>query len=187
MLFFKEYMRVDSERAEQIIQHPRFKSMYMPELIELLNDEEAYIRIEALDVMADHLDHLEGNDLESEFVKEVLRTASADVEEIQTRFAELIGKIAYRLQPFGLHVKHKLTFVDFFKLMVNHKELKMRRLAAYNLPCFNKLFKEFSEELGIDFGEIYLRFAKDDDPQIVRTIAAGIHEAFDITNEDEDS
>lgn len=103
------------------------------------------------------------------------------------RFAELIGKIVFKLEPFGLHLKYKETFVTFFKMMVNHKELKMKRLAAFNLPCFNKLFKEFSDELNIDFGEIYLKFAKDEDPQIVKAAAASIHEAFDITYEDEDS
>lgn len=71
--------------------------------------------------------------------------------------------------------------------MVDHKEIKMRRLAAYNLPCFNKLYKEFQTENDIDFNDIYLKFSKDDDWQIVKSIAASIHEAFSVTNVDEDS
>ena len=71
--------------------------------------------------------------------------------------------------------------------MVEHKELKMRRLAAFNLPCFYKLFKEYEEEIDLDFNEIYLQFSKEEDPMILKTIASSIHEAFNLTNEDEDS
>jgi hypothetical protein len=52
-LFFKDYL---NEKAETIVQHPRFKSVYIGELIELLNDEEAYIRIEALEILTQFLD-----------------------------------------------------------------------------------------------------------------------------------
>ena len=52
-LFFKDYL---NEKAETIVQHHRFKSVYIGELIELLNDEEAYIRIEALEILTQFLD-----------------------------------------------------------------------------------------------------------------------------------
>lgn len=42
-------------------------------------------------------------------------------------------------------------FVDFFIDVSQSKELEMRREAAFNLPCFNLMFKQYSEELGIDF------------------------------------
>lgn len=121
-------------------------------------------------------------------MKEVLRTMDAhDTEDIQARLAELIGKILFNLQPFGLHLKHKAAFIQFFKFMVGHKELKMRRYAAFNLPCFNQLFKECQEELDIDFSEIILRFTKEEDPQIVKAVAASIHEAFNISTGMEDT
>jgi hypothetical protein len=63
----------------------------------------------------------------------------------------------------------------------------VRRLAAYNLPCFHKLFKENADSLDIDFLELYLKFSKDEDDQILKTIASCIHEAFLITTDDEDS
>lgn len=59
----------------------------------------------------------------------------------------------YKLQPLGLHLKHRDAFMEFFKKMVNHKEIKMRRHAAFNLPCFNKLFKEYQDEFDFDFNE----------------------------------
>jgi hypothetical protein len=39
VLFFKEYM--SSPNIKEIIGHPRFKSTYIPDLFELLNDEVA--------------------------------------------------------------------------------------------------------------------------------------------------
>jgi len=53
VLFFKEYLK---EKPASIIAHPRFKNVYISELLELLNDEEAYIRFEALEILASLLD-----------------------------------------------------------------------------------------------------------------------------------
>ena len=70
--------------------------MYISELLELLNDEEAYIRFESLEILASLLDQLDPADIETEFVKEVLKTIEAnDEEEIQARLAELIGRIVF--------------------------------------------------------------------------------------------
>lgn len=54
--------------------------------------------------------------------------------------------------------------MEFYKKIANHEELKMRRCAAYNLPCFNRLYKDFQEELGVDFPGLYLKFAQEEDP-----------------------
>lgn len=52
--FLKEYLSLDG-----IIKCPRFSSVYVPELMDLLNDEEAYIRIEAIEIATEVLEHLE--------------------------------------------------------------------------------------------------------------------------------
>lgn len=56
------------------MKHPRFKQVYVGELLELLQDEEAYIRIEALEVVTKYLEHIERPDIEGEYISEVLRT-----------------------------------------------------------------------------------------------------------------
>ena len=101
--------------------------------------------------------------MENEFVKEVLHTMEADIEEIQVRIAEMFGRIVYSLKPFNLHMKFKDPILDFYSKMTNHKELKMRRHAAYNLPCFNQLYHGI-DEYDLDFNELYLRFVKEEDP-----------------------
>jgi hypothetical protein len=77
--------------------------------------------------------------------------------------AEIIGRIVFALKPFGLHMKFKEPLLDFFRQMANHKELKMRRHAAFNLPCFNSLYHGL-DEFDLDFNELYLRFTKEEDP-----------------------
>lgn len=54
VLFFKEYLM-----DEKVFKHSRFHNVYIPELIELLNDEEAYIRIEVIEIVTDILEHLD--------------------------------------------------------------------------------------------------------------------------------
>jgi chromosomal replication initiation ATPase DnaA len=60
-----------------------------------LNDEESYIRIEALEILTEFLNQLTPEDIENEFVKEILKSIEADNEEIQVRLAEIIGKIVF--------------------------------------------------------------------------------------------
>ena len=119
-------------------------------------------------------------------MKGVLHTAEEDIEEIQLRMAEMIGRIVFSLSAFGLHLKFKDPLLDFFRKMANHKELKMRRHAAFNLPCFNQLYHGL-DEFDLDFNELYLRFSKEEDPQMVKSISASIHEAFRLTTDSEDS
>lgn len=83
-------------------------------------------------------------------------------------------------------MKYKEPFLEFFRKMANHKELKMRRQAAFNLPCFNQLYHGL-DEFDLDFNDMYLRFSREEDPQIVKSIAASIHEAFRLTTDIEDS
>jgi hypothetical protein len=80
VLFFKDYLL--GEKRAQIVAHPRFKGIYLSELLEFLNDEEGYIRIEALEILTDFLIYLTPEDIENEFVKEFLKSTEADVEEI---------------------------------------------------------------------------------------------------------
>ena len=50
--FFRQYFKL-----EGVINHPRFKSTHLPSLIEMINDVDALIRIEAIEVSCDVLEH----------------------------------------------------------------------------------------------------------------------------------
>lgn len=58
--------------------------MYITELLELLGDDEVYIRIEVLEVLTSLLDSLDETDIINEYVTAVLHTLEKEEsEEIQ--------------------------------------------------------------------------------------------------------
>jgi hypothetical protein len=71
VLFLKEYLQ-----NGKIRDHSRFKNAYLPELIELLNDEEAFIRIEAIEILTELLDFVDRHYIERDFIPVVLNTVT---------------------------------------------------------------------------------------------------------------
>lgn len=101
VLFFKEYLQ-----SQLVLKHQRFKSTYLPEVIELLNDEEAYIRIEAIEILTEILELMTVDLIEKEFMPVILNTMEATIEDIILRLANIIGKIVYKLQSKDqIHLK----------------------------------------------------------------------------------
>ncbi|MFS8159900.1 MAG: hypothetical protein ACMG6E_06765 [Candidatus Roizmanbacteria bacterium] len=62
-----------------------------------MNDEEAYIRIEAIEIMTEILEHLSTEMVEKEFIPVIFNTMEATIEDIILRLANIIGKIIYKL------------------------------------------------------------------------------------------
>ena len=81
----------------KIREYPRFKSEYLREMIELLNDEESYIRIEALEIITDMLEYVERGYIEKDYISAVLDAMNAGIEEIVLRLAKIIGLIVHKL------------------------------------------------------------------------------------------
>lgn len=90
VLFLKQYLK-----NEKVKSHPRLKEQYIPEVIDLLNDEEAYIRIEALEITTDFVDFLTPEEVEREYVQAVLKTIDVGIEEIVMRLAYMLGNVIY--------------------------------------------------------------------------------------------
>lgn len=114
----------------------------------------------------------------------IFDTIDCNVEEILLRLAGSLGKIVYSLKRFDLYLKHKDKFIEFFLTTVRHKDTEMRKKAAFNLPCFNQLYKDHCED--VDFQELYYQFSKEPDEEIKRLIAVSIHEAFKTIWPEED-
>ena len=55
--------------------------------------------------------------------------------------AEIIGKVAFKLEKVGLHMNYKKEIITFYRDLTDHEDEDIRRLAVYNLPCFNLLYK----------------------------------------------
>jgi hypothetical protein len=70
----------------------------LPELIELLNDEETYIRIEALEILTDILSEIDLETVEKDYLPNLINTFDVGIEEIDFRMAKLIGNVIYQLK-----------------------------------------------------------------------------------------
>ena len=46
----------------------RFEDVYLPEIYELLNDEESHVRVEAIEAILEVLEHIDSNKIEQEFI-----------------------------------------------------------------------------------------------------------------------
>ena len=67
----------------------------MSEVIELLNDEEYYIRIEAIEILAEILHLMSQDVVEKEFIPVFLSTIESTLEDITVRLAQILGKIVF--------------------------------------------------------------------------------------------
>ena len=83
-------------------------------MIELLNDEEYYIRIEAIEILAEILHLMSKDVVEKEFIPVFLSTMESTLEDITVRLAQILGKIVFQLQKLDLHITYRGKVVEFF-------------------------------------------------------------------------
>jgi len=107
-----------------LIGTPRLEEYYLPEISELLNDEESQVRLEAIEATLEVIEKLEQNMLEDDFIPSLIKglDLSQAHDETVVRMSKIIGKIVFKLSTFDLHVKHKETILAFYKAMVNHED-----------------------------------------------------------------
>jgi hypothetical protein len=55
-IFFKDYLK---KHSKELIGGERLEEFYLPEIYELLNDEESYVRIEVIEAILEILEHLQ--------------------------------------------------------------------------------------------------------------------------------
>ena len=61
--------------------------------------------------------------------------------------------------------------------MINSKDIEIKRIIAFNLPCFYYVLEE-----QIDFFPVIEAFLKEDDTTLKKSIASGIHEIFSLAS-----
>ena len=54
----------------------------------------------------------------------------------------MIGRIAFKLSTFDLHIKYKEQILTFYKTIISHKDEDIVMAGVYNLPCFHLLYKD---------------------------------------------
>ena len=123
------------------MQKKRFAEVYIPELIEMLNDEEIYIRIEAVEITVEIMDHLEASLIDKEFFPCFKDLIELNFTEITKRLCLILGKLAFRLSSKTLESDYKAELVEFYITCSQDKSLELKQYCAFNLPCFTTLFK----------------------------------------------
>jgi hypothetical protein len=139
-IFFKEYIR-DNHQALQ--GSTRLEETYIPEICEMCNDEEIFIRLEAVESLSYVLETLDVELLEREFIPPLLKLLLSDHDEIVIRMSRIVGQLVHKLQAHELHEKYKAEFIEFYKGICVHRCEEIRENAAYNLPAMNMIFRKF--------------------------------------------
>lgn len=120
-IFFKEYLKKNSK---ELVGSERLEDLYLPEIYELLNDEESYVRIEVIEAILEILEHLQLQTIETQFIPNFLKALiiSNNHDEIIARMAKLIGRVVHKLSAFDLHIKYKEQILTFYKEIINHSD-----------------------------------------------------------------
>jgi len=137
----------------------RLASIYIPELVELLHDEEMLVRLESIEAGVEIIDSMETEILEKDYIPCLIKmlTTQQQNEEVVTRMSKMIGRIAFKLLGIpcapssvkgapvmipATHTKLREHLISYFQFICEHENDVIRYNAAYNLPCFHMLFRK---------------------------------------------
>jgi hypothetical protein len=126
------------------------------------------------------LEYLEDDIITKIFIPQLLvffNIKQHTTKEITHAIAKNIGSIAYTLQKRKFLGQFQSEFMNFYKEIIFHKELDIRIIGVYNLPCFHLLYKDIQEQSEIDFSQIY-QTCLQDDFKIRKRAAKSLHEVF---------
>jgi len=79
--------------------------------------------------------------------------------ELTERIASIFGLVLFKLKKYDIHIKYKDQIIEYYKALINHKEITIVQKAVYNLPCMHILYKSIEKQISISFGELYLKFS----------------------------
>lgn len=97
--------------------------------------------------------------------------------EITELFSGNFGQVVFNLSKKKMHMQYKVEFVNFWKDMLSHDNIKIKCHAIYVLPCMLSLYKDVQDECQVDFAQIYQQLLNEDG-KIRRKTASSLHEVF---------
>lgn len=81
----------------------------------MCNDEEIFIRVEAVEALSYVLETIDIELIEKEYLPPMLKLLESNHDEIVVRMSQIIGQLAFKLQSQDLHEKFKDEFIEFYK------------------------------------------------------------------------
>lgn len=155
--------------------------IFYPELVELINDVEILVRLEAIETVFEMFDYFTEDQIKNDFYPILKQHLSADIDETwNTRMSKWIGKIAFCLHNYPNLVKElNDTLWSYYSELVEIDNQEVRMNVLYNLPGMYFVYHNGE----IDIMAIVKQFAKDKDTRLRLRLAHWIHEIFGISTQ----
>lgn len=153
IVFLKNYFS-NFEDIEKLTKTDRFNYLYLPELLGYLEDGDQQLVCDAIVAATPLLEFLEEEVIVKIFLPQLLHffcIKQHTTQEITEAIARNIGIIAYRLNNRNFLKPHRQEFAQFFRELIEHKEINIRMFGVFNLPCFHVLFREDQEQYDLNF------------------------------------
>ena len=158
-----------------------FQGYFCDELLELINDEDLLVRIEALDVAVEIMQSkLTTDQIDKDLLPSFCRHLEIEQEEeCDIKMSALLGKFLFNLPLEKQRKTNQRAFIDFFNRACRSQNIIVRTNAAINLPCFYYYFGNIDDP-ELDFTEIFAEFSQDENIEIKEIVAKGIHEVLEL-------
>lgn len=150
------------------------KTELMDEYVELLMDEEAVVREEAVQNILHLLEFLDTDTKTKVIIPQLKKMTEDKTMQIQLALARLLGEFMWKLKD-NLTQSDTSHFIAFYQSLANSGNEESRAMCAYNFPAILKVVgPERYEATRLD--KIFDTLAADDASQVRRRITSGIHE-----------
>ncbi len=164
---------------------------FSQEMIELLMDDDLIVQTNAAEALIDHLPNkFSDEQIDGEIIPEILKLFNNEYDdECNERMSMLFGSFIFNLPQEKFRKSYSSQFLRFFLKMARSNELVLRKNAAFNLPCIFYYYQSYclKESLVVqdqadplDLIEIYVEFANDENAEVKKIIARGIHEVVQL-------
>eukprot|EP00644_Phytophthora_capsici_P000211 jgi/Phyca11/100476/e_gw1.4.372.1 len=147
----------------------------LPELLELLNDEEEQVKQTAFLTLLSLFDFFPARDRAKQIVPELVSIAESLPDYLVPSLAEQYGQLVTKLATLnhlGNDTGH--IFLQSYSKLCSHEEVEVRRYCAYNFPAIVKAFGSSYASTLMD--DLLTKLASDPAEEVRHRIAAGIHE-----------
>ncbi|KAL4095759.1 hypothetical protein PRIC1_009131 [Phytophthora ramorum] len=147
----------------------------LPELLELLQDEEEQVKQTAFLTLLSLIDFFPARDRVKLIVPEFISMANSLPDYLVPSLAEQYGMLVTKLATLN-HLGNDTSqvFLQSYVKLCSHEELEIRQYCAYNFPAIVKAFGSTYASTLMD--DLLAKMATDPSEEVRHHIAAGIHE-----------
>ncbi|ETI43740.1 hypothetical protein F441_11273 [Phytophthora nicotianae CJ01A1] len=147
----------------------------LPELLELLNDEEEQVKQIAFLALLSLFDFFPARDRTKQIIPEFIGIAESLPDYLVPLLAEQYGQLVTKLATLN-HVGNDTgqVFLQGYSKLCSHEEQEIRQYCAYNFPAIVKAFG--STYISTLMDDLLAKLASDPSEEVRHHIAAGIHE-----------